>query len=56
MKIEIDLEEFAEQVKSGQSVTAKGGVLNNLLKQLRDCNTQQSWGLFFVLLVGILLM
>jgi hypothetical protein len=31
-KIEIDLEEFAEQVKRGQSVTAKGGVLNGLLK------------------------
>ena len=36
MKIEIDLEEFAEQVKSGQSVTAKGGVLNDLLKQLTE--------------------
>jgi len=36
MKIEIDLEEFAEQVKNGQSVTAKGGVLNALLKQLTE--------------------
>jgi len=36
MKIEIDLEEFAEQVKNGQSVTAKGGVLNDLLKQLTE--------------------
>jgi len=36
MKIEIDLEEFAEQVKTGQSVTAKGGVLNDLLKQLTE--------------------
>ena len=27
MKIEIDLEEFAEQVKAGQSVTAKGGCI-----------------------------
>ena len=36
MKIEIDLEEFAEQVKRGQSVTAKGGVLNDLLKQLTE--------------------
>jgi len=30
MKIEIDLEEFAEQVRNGQSVTAKGKVLNDL--------------------------
>jgi transposase-like protein len=36
MKIEIDLEEFAEQVKAGKSVTAKGGVLNDLLKQLTE--------------------
>ena len=36
MKIEIDLEEFAEQVKNGQSVTSKGGVLNDLLKQLTE--------------------
>ncbi len=36
MKIEIDLEEFAEQVKNGQSATAKGGVLNDLLKQLTE--------------------
>jgi len=36
MKIEIDLEEFAEQVKAGQSVTSKGGVLNDLLKQLTE--------------------
>jgi len=34
MKIEIDLKEFAEQVRNGQSVTSKGGVLNNSLKQL----------------------
>ena len=40
MKIEIDLEEFAEQVKSGQSVTAKGGVLNDLLKQLTEMTLQ----------------
>ena len=40
MKIEIDLEEFAEQVKSGQSVTAKGGVLNDLLKQLTELSLQ----------------
>lgn len=36
MKIEIDLEEFADQVKNGQSVTAQGGVLNELLKQLTE--------------------
>jgi len=36
MKIEIDLEEFANQVKNGQSVTSKGGVLNDLLKQLTE--------------------
>ena len=40
MKIEIDLEEFAEQVKAGQSVTAKGGVLNDLLKQLTEMTLQ----------------
>ena len=40
MKIEIDLEEFAEQVKNGQSVTAKGGVLNDLLKQLTEMTLQ----------------
>ena len=40
MKIEIDIEEFAEQVKSGQSVTAKGGVLNDLLKQLTEMTLQ----------------
>lgn len=39
-KIEIDLEEFAEQVKRGQSVTAKGGVLNDLLKQLTEMTLQ----------------
>ena len=39
-KIEIDLEEFAEQVKRGQSVRAKGGVLNNLLKQLTEMTLQ----------------
>ena len=40
MKIEIDLEEFAEQVRNGQSVTAKGGVLNDLLKQLTEMTLQ----------------
>jgi len=40
MKIEIDLEEFAEQVKAGKSVTAKGGVLNDLLKQLTKMTLQ----------------
>ena len=40
MKIEIDLEEFAEQVKAGKSVTAKGGVLNDLLKQLTEMTLQ----------------
>jgi len=30
MKIEIDLEEFAEQVRARKSVTSKGGVLNDL--------------------------
>ena len=40
MKIEIDLEEFAKQVKSGQSVTAKGGVLNDLVKQLTEMTLQ----------------
>lgn len=40
MKIEIDLEEFAEQMRNGQSVTAKGGVLNDLLKQLTEMTLQ----------------
>ena len=40
MKIEIDLEEFANQVKSGKSVTAKGGVLNDLVKQLTEMTLQ----------------
>jgi transposase-like protein len=40
MKIEIDLEEFAEQVRNGQSVTSKGGVLNDLLKQLTEMTLQ----------------
>ena len=40
MKIEIDIEEFAQQVKNGQSVTAKGGVLNNLVKQLTEMTLQ----------------
>ena len=40
MKIEIDLEDFAEQVRNGQSVTAKGGVLNDLLKQLTEMTLQ----------------
>jgi len=40
MKIEIDIEEFAEQVKNGQSVTAKGGVLNDLLKKLTEMTLQ----------------
>jgi transposase-like protein len=40
MKIEIDVEEFAEQVKNGQSVTAKGGVLNELVKQLTEMTLQ----------------
>lgn len=40
MKIEIDVEEFAEQVRNGQSVTAKGGVLNDLLKQLTEMTLQ----------------
>ena len=40
MKIEIDLEEFAEQVKNGKSVTSKGGVLNDLLKQLTEMTLQ----------------
>jgi len=40
MKIEIDVEEFAKQVKSGQSVTAKGGVLNDLVKQLTEMTLQ----------------
>ena len=35
MKIEIDLEEFAEQVKNGKSVTSKGGVLNKGLVNFR---------------------
>ena len=40
MKIEIDIEEFAQQVKNGQSVTAKGGVLNDLVKQLTEMTLQ----------------
>jgi len=40
MKIEIDIEEFAKQVKNGQSVTAKGGVLNDLVKQLTEMTLQ----------------
>jgi len=40
MKIEIDVEEFAQQVKNGQSVTAKGGVLNDLVKQLTEMTLQ----------------
>lgn len=40
MKIEIDLEEFAEQVRAGKSVTSKGGVLNDLLKQLTEMTLQ----------------
>ena len=40
MKIEIDLKEFAEQVKNGKSVTSKGGVLNDLLKQLTEMTLQ----------------
>ena len=40
MKIEIDLEEFAEQVKNGKSVASKGGVLNDLLKQLTEMTLQ----------------
>jgi len=40
MKIEIDLEEFAEQVRNGKSVTSKGGVLNDLLKQLTEMTLQ----------------
>ncbi len=40
MKIEIDVEEFAQQVKNGQSVTAKGGVLNDLVKQVTEMALQ----------------
>ena len=40
MKIEIDLEDFAEQARNGQSVTVKGGVLNDLLKQLTEMTLQ----------------
>jgi transposase-like protein len=40
MKIEIDVEEFAQQVKNAQSVTAKGGVLNDLVKQLTEMTLQ----------------
>ena len=40
MKIEIDLEEFTEQVRAGKSVTSKGGVLNDLLKQLTEMTLQ----------------
>jgi transposase-like protein len=40
MKIEIDVEESAQQVKNGQSVTAKGGVLNDLIKQLTEMTLQ----------------
>ncbi len=40
MKIEIDLDKFSEQVKAGKSVTAKGGVLNSLLKQLTEMTLQ----------------
>ena len=40
MKIEIDVEEFVQQVKNGQSVTAKGGVLNDLVKQLTEMTLQ----------------
>ena len=36
MKVEIDLDKFSEQVKAGKSVTAEGGVLNSLLKQLTE--------------------
>ena len=40
MKIEIDVDEFAQQVKNGQSVTAKGGVLNDLVKQVTEMALQ----------------
>ena len=40
MKYEIDVEAFAQQVKNGQSVTAKGGVLNDLVKQLTEMTLQ----------------
>ena len=40
MKIEIDVDEFAQQVKNGQSVTAKGGVLNDLVKQVTEIALQ----------------
>ena len=40
MKVEIDLDKFAEQVKAGKSVTSEGGVLNSLLKQLTEMTLQ----------------
>ena len=43
MKIEIDVEEFAQQVKNGQSVTAKGGVLNDLVKQVTEMALQAEY-------------
>ena len=36
MKIEIDVEEFAEKIKSGKGLSGKDGALTPLIKQLTE--------------------
>lgn len=40
MKIEIDVEEFAEQIKSGKGLSGKDGALTPLIKQLTEMTLQ----------------
>ena len=40
MKIEIDVEEFARQIKEGKGLSGKDGALTPLIKQLTEMTLQ----------------
>ncbi len=40
MKIEIDVEEFARQIKAGKGLSGKDGALTPLIKQLTEMTLQ----------------
>jgi len=40
MKIEIDVEEFAEKIRSGKGLSGKDGALTDLVKQITEITLQ----------------
>jgi putative transposase len=36
MKVEIDVEQFAKDIKAGKSISGKDGILSSLIKQLTE--------------------